>query len=177
MNDKIKKILSKDKRTSNLVLIVILLVAILIASNYIFDESDNKNSISKETLSSNVVSNEKENIEQKLATIISKIEGIETVDVLVTYSTTEKIIPVYDTKEDINTTNDGTKKTTEKTVAYESEGSTKNAIVQSRESAIATGAIVVAKGAVTEGVKNEIKAAVSMVTDVPLHKIQIFINN
>ena len=176
MSEKIKQLLSKDKKTSNLILILILLVTILIASNYIFDEDKNISDISKETISKNVVNNENQNLEEKLSGIISKIEGIETADVLVTYSTTEKIMPVYDTKEDVNTTNDGTKKTVEKTVAYESEGSTKSAIVQSKESAVATGAIVVVSGSVTENIKGDIKAAVSMVTDVPLHKIQIFIN-
>jgi len=176
MNERLKKLFDKDKRTSNLVLVLILLVALLLASNYIFDSSNQKELGTKETISYNISENTKQDLEEKLANIISKIDGIDTVSVMVTYSTTEKIIPVYDTKEDVNTTTDGTKKTTEKTVAYESEGSSKIAIVESKESAIATGAIVVAKGSVTEGTKSEIKAAVSMVTDVPLYKIQIFIN-
>lgn len=176
MNERLKKLFDKDKRTSNLVLIVILLVIVLISFNVIFDDEKEEAFNVKETLTYNVNENIQEGIEEKLASIINKIDGIETVDVMVTYSATEKIIPVYDTKEDVNTTADGTKKTTEKTVAYESEGGTKVAIVQSKEAAIATGAIVVAKGIVTESIKSEIKAAVSMVTDVPLHKIQIFIN-
>ena len=176
MNERLKKLFNKDKRTSNLILLVILLVAVLIASNYIFEDSGENEVVAKETLSYNVNENNKQDLEEKLANIISKIDGIDTVSVMVTYSTTERIIPVYDTKEDVNTTSDGTKKTTEKTVAYESEGSSKVAIVESKEAAVATGAIVVAKGSVTEGIKSEIKSAVSMVTDVPLHKIQIFIN-
>lgn len=176
MNERLKKLFEKDKRTSNLVLIGILLVLVLIASNYIFNDENEENGLYKQTISENVKENITAGLEEKLANIISKIDGIESVDVMVTYSNTEKIIPVYDTKEDVNTTTDGTKKTTEKTVAYESEGSSKFAIVESKTAAIATGAIVVAKGNVTESVKNEIKAAVSMVTDVPLHKVQLFIN-
>ena len=174
MNERLKQLFSKEKRTSNLILVVILLVVILIATNYIFVDEGNAKDITKEVMSINV--NKQESIEQKLSNIIGKIEGIEVADVMVTYSATEKIIPVYDTKEDINTTADGTKKTTEKTVAYESEGSSKFAIVESKETPIATGAIVVAKGNVSESTKNEIKSAVSMVTGVPLHKIQIFLN-
>lgn len=176
MNERLKKLFDKDKRTSNLVLIVILLVIVLIATNYIFEDESLKDTNIKETLSANISENQSLGLEEKLANIISKIDGIETVDVMVTYSATEKVIPVYDTKEDVNTTNDGTKKTTEKTVAYESQGSSKIAIVESKESAVATGAIVVAKGNVTESIRSEIKSAVAMVTNVPLYKIQIFVN-
>lgn len=176
MNERLKKLFEKDKRTSNLILVVILLVLVLISSNYIFNDESKENELYKQTLSENVKENVTIGVEEKLANIISKIDGIKNVDVMITYSNTEKIIPVYDTKEDINTTTDGTKKITEKTVAYESEGSSKIAMVESKEAAIAIGAIVVAEGTVTEGIKNEIKAAVSMVTDVPLHKVQLFIN-
>jgi len=177
MNERLKNLFSKDKKTSNLVLIVILLVMVLIASNVIFDTDSSGNIKSKQTISENITETKITSLEEKLANIISKIDGVDKVDVMVTYSTTEKIIPVYDTRVDTNVTSDGTKQTTEKNVAYESEGNSKVAIVESKESAEAIGAIVVAKGKVSDSVKSEIKSAVSMVTNVPIHKIQIFINN
>ncbi len=179
---KIKELLNKDKRTSNLVLIAILLSVVLIATGYIFDTGE------EQVVSSNVLSengynisfNDGYDLEKKLSNIISKIEGVESADVMISYSTTERIIPVYDVKEDINTVKENvkesTKTTTEKTVAYESKDGSKIAIVESKETAAAVGAIVVVSGNITEGVSEDIKEAISFATSVPIHKIQIFIN-
>lgn len=176
--DKLKEILNKDKKTSNLVLIVVLLVIVLIFMNYIFNDDENKQKATM--VLSESVSSSSESVETRLASIISKIAGVETANVMISYSSTEKIIPVYDTKENIDTTTEddrtSSKKTVEKTVAYEGEGSNKNALLESKETAEATGAIVVVSGNISDNIKLEIKEAVSMVTNVPLHKVQIFVN-
>jgi len=172
--EKLKELLNKDKKTSNLILIVILLVILLISMNYIFSSED-ENKEAASVLSENVIS-ESNSVETKLSNIISKIEGVESAHVMISYSSTEKVIPVYDTKESVDTTTEeektSSKKTVEKTVAYEGE----NALLESKETAEATGAIIVVSGNVTEDVKLEIKEAVSMVTNVALHKVQIFVN-
>ncbi|MBQ8044026.1 MAG: hypothetical protein IJ272_07780 [Clostridia bacterium] len=176
--DKLKELFNKDKKTSNLILIVILLVIVLIFANYIFNSEENNNSTTS-VLSENVIDTP-DSVETRLANIISKIAGVETANVMISYSSTEKIIPVYDTKENIDTTTQedktSSKKTVEKTVAYEGEGSSKNALLESKETAEATGAIVVVNGTISDNVKLEIKEAVAMVTNVPLHKVQIFVN-
>ena len=176
--DKLKELLNKDKKTSNLILITILLVIVLIFTNYIFN-SDEGN-VKSITTSSDNKEIKNESVEVRLANIISKINGVETANVMISYSSTEKIIPVYDTKENIDTTTEdnrtSSKKSVEKTVAYEGEGSNKNALLESKETAEATGAIVVVNGSVDDNVKLEIKESVSMVTNVPLHKVQVFIN-
>ena len=176
--DKLKELFNKDKKTSNLILIVILLVIVLIFANYIFNSEENNNSTTS-VLSENVIDTP-DSVETRLANIISKIAGVETANVMISYSSTEKIIPVYDTKENIDTTTQedktSSKKTVEKTVAYEGEGSSKNALLVSKETAEATGAIVVVHGTISDNVKLEIKEAVAMVTNVPLHKVQIFVN-
>ena len=176
--EKLKEFLNKDKKTSNLVLILILLVIVLVSTNYIFNSGENKDA-SISVLSENT-SNITESVETRLANIISKISGVETANVMISYSSTEKIIPVYDTKENIDTTTEedktSSKKTVEKTVAYQGEGSGKNALLESKQTAEATGAIVVVNGTISDDVKLEIKEAVAMVTNVPLHKVQIFVN-
>lgn len=176
--EKLKELLNKDKKTSNLVLILVLLVIVLISFNSIFN-SDKNEEITTSILSENVVNNT-ENTETRLASIISKINGVESASVMINYSSTEKIIPVYDTKENTDTTTEddrtSSKKTVEKTVAYEGEGSNKNALLESKQTAEATGVIVVVNGKIYENTKLEIKEAVAMVTNVPLHKVQIFVN-
>lgn len=179
MINKLKGILNKDKRTSNLVLIVILLAVLLIATSYIFEEDDEIETLMSAS-SSNVDFEMTDNIETKLAYIISKIKGVETADVMISYSRAEKIIPVYDVKEDVDSikenNRESTKTTTEKTVAYESKDGSKVAIVESKETAEALGAIVVVTGNITNSVEGEIKQAVSYATNIPIHKIQIFVN-
>lgn len=176
--DKLKEILNKDKKTSNLVLIVALLVIVLIFMNYIFNSEEPEQKATSALSES--VSNSSESVETRLASIISKIAGVETANVMISYSSTEKVIPVYDTKENIDTTSEddrtSSKKTVEKTVAYEGEGNNKNALLESKETAEATGAIVVVSGNISDNIKLDIKEAVSMVTNVPLHKVQIFVN-
>lgn len=176
--EKLKEFLNKDKKTSNLVLILVLLVIVLISFNNIFnsDKSDNKTTAA---LSENIVS-ATDSTETRLANIISKINGVDSASVMISYASTEKIVPVYDTKENIDTTTEddrtSSKKTVEKTVAYEGEGNGKNALLESKQTAEATGAIVVVNGNIYENTKLEIKEAVAMVTNVPLHKVQIFVN-
>ena len=176
--DKLKEILNKDKKTSNLVLILVLLVILLVASKYIFNDGKQESSDTS-VISENVI-DASSTMEERLGNIISKIKGVNSANVMISYSSTEKIIPVYDTKENIDTTTEedktSSKKTVEKTVAYEGEGNSKNALLESKQTAEATGAIVVVTGSVTDSVSMEIKEAVSMVTNVPLHKIQIFVN-
>ena len=170
--DKLKNILKKDKKTSNLIFILLLLVIVLIFFNYIFSSDDKKRTV--ETLSKDVVG--EESIDTKLSNIISKISGVNSASVLVCYTSTDKKIPIYDTKENVDILTDSgktsTKKTTEKNVAY--EGTT--ALIESKEIPEATGVIIVVNGNITENTKEEIKNAVSFVTNVPIHKIQIFVN-
>ena len=178
--EKLKEFLNKDKKTSNLVLVLVLLVIVLVFMNYIFNSEGNTDKNKATMVVSENIVEASSNIETRLANVISKIKGVDTANVMISYASTEKLIPVYDTKENIDTTseNDKTssKKTVEKTVAYEGEGSSKSALLESKQMAEATGAIVVVNGNISDNTMLEIKEAVSMVTNVPLHKVQIFVN-
>lgn len=171
--EKIKNLFSKDKKTSNLIFIVFLLVIVLVFMNYILNSDSSSKEKSVITVSSNVI---EENMDKRLENVLSKISGVETVSVLVSYSSTEKVIPVYDTKENIDKTTDedktSTKTTIEKNVAYEGD----SALLESKEVSKASGAIVVVTGTVTEDTKAQIKEAVSFTTGAPIHKIQLFVN-
>lgn len=169
---------NKERRTQNLVLIVVLLVILLISINYIFSDKKNSNSTSKD---SNIIDNEKTNgkanksvndqdLEQKLADILSKISGVSDVSVVLSYSSDTTQNVVYNTKK----TEEGEKVSSEKTVAYNEDGSTKTAIVESVEMPKVEGAIVVAKGANTVDMKSKLASAVSTVTSLPVYKVQVF---
>ena len=112
--EKLKELLNKDKKTSNLVLILILLVIVLISFNSIFNSDKNEDRTTS-ALSENIV-NVTETAETRLANIISKINGVDSASVMISYSSTEKIIPVYDTKENIDTTTEDDRTSSKKTV-------------------------------------------------------------
>lgn len=186
--DKLMKMFSKEKdkktKTQNLIFLVIMLVFALICINNIY----NKDSV--ETLSENKESEKNSNknetayynnIRQDLQNILSEIDGISEVSVMLTYSSEEKMIPVYDIKEDITIEEDGNgndaktskKTTTEKTVAYEEKNGEKVAIVESRQSPNIIGAIIAANG-INSNNSNKIKEAVSNTLNIPVHKVEVF---
>lgn len=186
LENKLKEILNKDKKTSNLILIVILLVIVLISMNYIFNSETNQtpnnstNEIQDTSKNTDNLEEYSTNLEKRLSNILAQINGIKEANVLLTYSTTDKTLPVYDVKEDVSVEKEdsktSTKTITEKKVAYEDTKEGKEAIVQSKEVATATGAIIALKGEVSGEIISKVKDAVSSITGIPIHKIQIFSN-
>lgn len=172
--DKIKHIFSSEKKTENLLIALVLLVILLFVANYILTpETD-----TIATNSSNITVKSIDTTESKLEEILGKINGISDVSVMINYSTTDKVIPVYDVKENIDEEkSDGktsTTSVTEKNVAYQDGVNGKIPIVESTELAAAEGAIVVASGVNTGNNISKVKEAVSCITGIPIHKISVF---
>lgn len=173
----IKKRFKKGKKNENLIVLIILFVILLIAINYIFNNENNEPNIT-DAISDNIseVNVNTDNLEIKIEKILNSIDGIYDATVAISYVTTEKINPIYDVKEDVET-NDGKNKTTiEKKVAYEEISGKKVAIVESKDVAKAEGAIVVFTGSNKQSLILEIKEAVAAITSIPMHKIQVFQN-
>ena len=183
MNNQLEVIKSafkdKNKRTQNLILLVVLLVILLFACNYIFktDNKTNSNSTSSNANidnSNNVTSSTSKTnnseLEEKLSIILSQIQGISDVSIVLSYSQEEKQNVVYNTKEEEN----NGKSTTEKVVAYNEQSGSKSAIVESVECPKVEGAIVVAKGADSVDIRSKIASAVSTVVNIPVYKVQVF---
>ena len=170
----IKNKVKGNKKTENLVVLIILSVILLIATNYIFNDEE----ILKETVSDNIqiVNNTQLTLEENLEEILNAIENIDGAKVIISYSNTESINPVYDTRENVNSSSTGTTSTTEKNVAYEEVNGEKVAIVASRNVAKADGAVVVFNGNGDSALDTKVKEAVSAVTGIATHKIQVFQN-
>lgn len=173
---KLKHILDSDKKTQNLVLGLCLLAVLLFVASSCLEDNEDKDVI--DVSSNNVTVESASSTEEKLEQILSEIAGVSEVSVMINYSTTDKIIPVYDVKE--NTDEEKSEgrtsitSVTEKSVAYKDGTSGKTPIVESTELATAVGAIVVAKGATDENNVSKIKEAVACVTGIPLYKITVF---
>lgn len=186
--DSLCSMFSKDKdkktKTQNLIFLLILLVFALVCINSIYKDStvETIGKEEKQEENSNKIKEASYNsTEENLKNILSEISGISEVSVMITYSSEEKMIPVYDIKEDTtveedsdgNVSKTSKKTTTEKTVAYEEKDGEKIAIVESKKSPEIIGAIIAAKG-IDNTNTAKIKEAVSNALDIPLHKVEVF---
>ena len=105
---------NNKRKIENLVLFVIILIVTIVAINYIWNGDNNKsdtitNDASGKGLASeeNIITNDattssSDGIEEKLENILSNIKGVGEVKVLITYSQTSRVIPMYD--EDTSST-------------------------------------------------------------------------
>src|SRR5574344_1974056 len=189
-----KKTDGKDRKKTieNLIVLGIILIATVIFINYIWKDEKiiKKQSNSNKVLADsgsmsnigNIESNEAQ-LEKKLESILSKISGVGDVDVMITFSQSSRTIPLYNEDTKATTTEEkdtsgGTRKVTEnnsnKEVVYDETGGTKSVITQSVVSPTIEGAVVIARGAINAGVKNNIIQAVEAVTGLATHKIQVF---
>lgn len=187
---------SKEKRIENLVFLLIILIITLIIINSILKSDENKNEIidsnnmsfSKSGVSSgnessliNVENLSYSNIqfEEKLEEILSEIKGIEDTKVLITYSETEEIIPIYNENNSISETEEGTGEN-KKIVKEESISKdiilddSSNILIQKKKSPKVEGAIIVVKGNFDVNVETNIVSAVEAITGLASHKIQVF---
>ena len=189
--NKIKSIFSGKKKTENLVVLLVLIIAVVVAINYIWNgdgktkREEYNTDFSESNLIKQVTANyENDNIETKLEDILSNISGVGKVKVMITYSESSITQPVYDENfKESNTieTDDsgGTRSISQidnqKQIVYKqnSDGS-KEPITRSVLSPKMEGAVITAEGADKVEVKSNIIQAVEAATGLATHKIQVF---
>ncbi len=193
--------IGNKKSIENLVVFVIILVATIIFINYIWNgdkkknnsPSSNQNTILAENTNqpvnitnngeSDVSGNMGNSLEKQLENILKNLEGVEDVNVLITYSETNKIVPMYnednsqsttkeeDTQGGVRTINENS---TKKEVVYQENNGQKNIVTSTVVTPEIKGAVILAKGANNGDVKSNIIQAVEAATGLPTHKIQVF---
>ena len=121
IKDKITALVKKEnkpnkKKIENLIFTIVLLIITLLMIKIVFKSSDKNNLVNystNSTISSNNFETE-QNLEKKLEDILSQIKGVERVKVLITYSETEKVVPIYNESSSKSSTaekdNDGRRK-------------------------------------------------------------------
>ena len=188
MNDKLKNMFKGEKKTENIIVLIVILIITAVAINYIWKDSGDNNVKETKKIETNAVQVSAEvsqnEIETKLEDILSHISGVGKVRVMITYSETSTINPVYN--EDSKTSNinetdsgGGTRITTEvnsqKEVIYkENKDGSKEPVTQSIISPKIEGAIIAAQGASNATIKANIIQAVEAATGLATHKIQVF---
>ncbi len=194
--DKIKSLIVKktegnNKKTiENLVVFLILLIVTIVAINLIWGKEEQKtveNQIETEhkVLAENIensTTNETNayNLEQELEEVLSKIEGVGKVKVLITYSESSQIVAMYNENKNISVTeetdSEGGIRTIEATDANKEiilDGDN-NPITEKIVMPKIEGAIIIAEGGGDAILKSNIVQAVSAVTGLASHKVQVF---
>ena len=207
LKDKIKSLLAKKenepdkKKLENLVVFVLILIITIIIINFIWNgdsqdgESNTQTTDANKKLATDIdyqntgtiesteTTNSSNTMVAELEEILSNISGVGKVKVMITYSETNKVIPVYNeesSQQDTEETDSegGTRKITQtdtkKEVIYEENGGEKTLVTQSVISPTVEGAIITAEGAGDVTIKTNIIQAVSVVTGLSTHKIQVF---
>ncbi len=200
LRDSFNKDSSQKKKIENLVFFLILLIIVVIAINLIWqpDESKNSNIINSEkqfvTQNENTVvlateqgvtSSEKQEyiLKNDLENILSNINGAGKVKVMITYTESSTVQPIYNENINESTTEEtdstgGVRTIAEtdssKEVVYTEDNGVKVPITEKVTMPKVEGAIVLAEGANDASIKNNIILAVEAVTGLSTHKIQVF---
>ena len=212
--DKLKGLIPKKeqeegnskKKIENLVFFVIIAIITIIVINIIWNgdkktttRHDNTNS--NKQLASNLgsvesstnlklqnqkIPGETNDLEQKLANILSKIQGVGEVSVFINYSESSEVVAMYNENSKVSNTEEtdtsgGIRKIQEtdsqKDIIYQETNGEKIPITQKIMQPKVEGAIITAKGADNANTKNDIIQAVEAVTGLATHKIQVFCQN
>ena len=179
------------KRIENIATFIVILIVTVIMINNILKE-DNRDNNESSTQNKRLVNNKEQetmavadisvqtDLERELEDILTKMSGVGEVKVLVTYSQTSKVVPVYNETNKNSSSKEedsegGTRVLSESDITKEVVLDSNNDIIT--ESVMLPkieGAIVMAKGANNIEIKNNIIQAVSAVTGLATHKVQVF---
>ena len=182
---------NNKKKIENLVVFVIIMIVTIIIVNAILNgENDKGKEGQKEetkvlATTTSIIENEvkEDELETKLKNILSKIDGVGKVDVLLTYSESNKVMAMYNEDSTENDTEEqdqqgGNRKisqtSTKKEVIYQEINGEQVPVTQSVINPKMEGALVIATGANNMQTKTNIVQAVEAATGLPTHKIQVF---
>ena len=182
---------NNKKKIENTVFLIVILIITLIIINYIWNgkkektNEQNDNSaydkilanVTKEDLES------KEELAQNIEDILSTIKGVGKVKVLLNYSETNSIVPIYDETTTTSSTEEqdtsgGTRNVTQtqsqRDVVFSENSGTKEPVTKKTIMPVIQGAIVTARGAGNATVKTNIINALQALTGLSADKIQVF---
>lgn len=206
-----KVVIGNDKRKiENLVFFVFLLIITILIINFIWNGNDETNKeITNDTskklatsgsgsysdLESGEINGNSdnvsedidnvENLENKLKNILSKIKGVEDVNVCLNYSESSEVVAMYNENSKSTSTEEtddtgGTRKIEEtdsqKEVIYKEDDGVKTPITSKIIKPKIEGAIITAKGVENAEIKTNVIQAVEAVTGLATHKIQVLVS-
>lgn len=194
LKEKVKNFINKKtegnskKTIENLVVFLILLIITVIAINMIWSKDKEQAEEAPSTYkvlaskddNSNIIEKSEYDLQTELEDILCKMHGIGKVDVLITYSQTSTVVPMYSETQSSTVTEEKDSGGGSRT--QESSNVNKEVIIDGNNEAITQtvmfpkveGAIVIAEGGGNATTKANIIQAVSAVTGLATYKIQVF---
>lgn len=174
MLDKFKKMFNeKDekKKNENLVAFLIILVITLVIINKILSK-DEKRTIEKNEVENSSISFESKEVsynkdlEKELENILSKISGVGKVNVLLTYSESSSILPLYNENlsSSKNVNSNGESEETSSSQKEVFTDSSNSIVIQKKFMPKIEGAIIIAEGAGNLEVKSNLVVATEAAT-------------
>lgn len=198
MSGFLNKITSKEgenknkKKIENIVFLIIILIITIIIINTIWKgDANSKNTIPNTNSQSGKIladnSNEENTyqteLETRLENILSTIKNVGKVNVLINYSESSSLVPLYNESTTTSSTEEGdsgggTRNITEtenkKDVVFSESSGNKEPVTQKNIMPTIQGAIITADGAKDANVRTNIINAVGAVTGLSIDKIQVF---
>ena len=180
---------NNKKKIENLVFLLVILIITVISINVIWNGDKKKEddtsieSNTKQLAKNNNDTDNETTLESKLENILSKINGVGKADVMLTYTESTQMVPVYNKTEKTSNTVEsdsggGTRKIEESDVSqevvYEDENGKNVIATQKTINPKIEGAIITAEGASNPTIKTSIIQAVEAATGLSTHKIQVF---
>ena len=197
MGNLMKKITSKEgenknkRKVENIFFLLIILIITLVIINTIWkdvkiqnnSDEKNENATGKTLASNQEETTSKTELESNLEEILSTIKNVGKVKVLINYSESSSLIPLYNESTTTSSTEEGdtsggtrnvTETETKKDVVFSEKSGNKDPVTQKTIMPTIQGAIVTAEGAGNATVKTNIINAVGAVTGLSIDKIQVF---
>lgn len=169
----------RRKNIENLVIFLVGVVIVIIAGSYIFSDDD----VSTETSNSATEIFDADVFENKLAKIISEIEGAGDVKVMVSYRTGVETVPLLDTKDSNTVTEESGGESLRRTeqsnletsiIFNQEKSGNKVPYISKTIMPIVEGVIVTCDGGGDELVKANVVKAVTVITGITANKVQVF---
>jgi stage III sporulation protein AG len=179
----------RKKLIENAAIVVIIGIIIIIAGSTIFSGNKTGAAVKEQRKSTDASEHANQTAaavdtqEAKLKSVLSQIHGVGNVDVMITYESSAEEIPAYDIKRSESKTQEkdnegGTRDITQEdydsVLAYKdtAEGGKAPVILKETQPKV-RGVLVVAEGAGSVVIRQQIISAVTVVLDVPVHKVEV----
>lgn len=179
--------LNNKKSLEYLVLITVLGIIILLTANGLWGgekkETQKVIDVTRQGISHDT-DQPNYGLEQRIAKILSEIQGVGRVSVLITYASGPEVVPARDSKYNHSDTNERDsgggersvlqKDQDDKLVLVEEQSGVKKPLILKQLAPRVMGVVVVADGANDITVKTNIVRAVESAAGVPGHRVQVF---
>lgn len=172
---------TEKKKLKPLICLVVICILCLIAISVMPKDKKEETSVStKAEVNTTSSDTEKEDLEGKLKKILSKINGAGDVDVMITFKSSEEIVPAYNSNITTETTKEQDSSGGERTTTNSTQNKTmitsnsNEPVVLKTSEAEIKGVIVVSSGANDPAVKELLYDAVKTSLQISGHQVEIY---